>query len=188
MKATGWMFVIAVGMARASGAALPPAAVVGVPEVLDAPSYIPAEERYVHIAGGFFSYFDRKFGTVTDGNDRCRGTVCIEIDGLQQDSRFGYQTEGFIIFRDDRGNLRSFALERLDYVRLPGSDVPAYRLAGQGGILVAMDCGRAPPSLVGELYVREGSGYECFTISIRGRSENEAECHLWRMIERVTTL
>jgi len=161
--------------------------VSGVPEVLKAPSFLPANERFVHIGGGFFSYFDQKPGSLVYYNARSAGTMSFELNALRHESRFVYLPEGTITLRDDRGNLRCFALERLDYVRLPGSEVPAYRLTGEDITLVATDSGHAAPSLAGELYVRSGHTYECFTISIRGRNEKEAERHLWRKIERVTS-
>ena len=188
MKVIGLMLVIVVAMVNVSGTASPPTPVSGIPEVLEAPSYLPAEERFVHIAGGFFSYFDRKPGSLVDTTGRTAGTVCFELDGLRHESRFVYLPEGSITLRDDRGDLRCFTMERLDYVRLPGSNVPAYRLAGEGATIVATNSGREAPSLVGELYVQAGDGYECYTISIRGRSESEAERHLWRKIERVSKL
>jgi hypothetical protein len=187
MKVLGLVVVVVVSITSVSGSTLSHAVGGGVPEVLEAPSYLPAEERFVHIAGGFFSYFDRRPGSLIDGGGRTAGIVSLELDALRHESRFVYLPEGSITLRDERGNLRCFTMERLDYVRLPGSDAAAYRLSADGAVLVATDSGREAPCLHGELYVQSGSGYECYSLSVRGRSENDAERHLWRKIERVTT-
>lgn len=158
-----------------------------VPELLGAPSYVPAEERFIHIAGGFFSHFDGKTGSLTDPAENPAGSVCIELDELCHESRFVYLTTGTIVVRDGRGHTRRFALKRLDYVRLPGSDLPAYRLTGEGATLVVTDSDHEAPCLSGDLYVQENAGYEHYTVSIQGRSVTEAEIHLWRKVERVTT-
>lgn len=186
MKVIGLILILVAAMVNVSGTILPLSPVSGVPEVLEALSYLPAEERFIHIAGGFFSYFDCKPGSLVDTTGRIAGIIRFELDELRHESRFVYLPEGSIYLRDERGNLRCFAMERLDYVRLPGSNVAAYRLAGDGATLIATDFGREAPCLVGELYVQAGDGYECYTISIQGRRENEAERHLWRRIERVT--
>jgi len=186
MKIIGSVFVVVLTMAGVSGSIPPVNQVPSVPEVLDAPAYLPAEERYIHIAGGFFSYFDRKPGALADQAGQPAGSVCFGLDELYHESRFVYLPKGDIAIRDERGRVRCFAMERLDYVRLPDSDVPAYRLAGEGATLVVTDSGREAPCLIGDLYVKESGGYERYTVSIHGRGENDAERHLWRKIERVT--
>jgi hypothetical protein len=186
MKVMSLVLGIVVAMVNVSGTVSPITTVRDAPEVLGAPSYLPAEERFVHIAGGFFSYFDRKPGSLVNTTGRIAGTLCIELDGLRRKSRFVYLAAGFITLRDKRGDPQRFTMKCLDYVRLPGSSVAAYRLTGEGVTLVATDSGREAPSLAGELYVQTSDGYECYTVSIRGRSENEAERHLWERIERIT--
>jgi hypothetical protein len=187
MKAIGSVFVVVLAMVGVSGSVPSVTQLDSVPEVLEAPSYVPAEERFIHIAGGFFSYFDQRPGTLADEAGQPAGSVSFELDKLCHESRFVYLPTGDITIRDKHGDARCFAMERLDYVQLPDSDLPAYRLAGEGATLVVTDSGREAPCLTGDLYVNVSGGYERYTVLIHGRSENDAERHLWQKIERATT-
>lgn len=154
--------------------------------LLEAPSYVPAEERHTHIAGGFFSYFDSKTGYLSDFAGRAAGSVRFVLEDLGYESRFVYLPQGDISITDRRGRVRIFAMERLEYVRLPDSDLPAYRLSGDGVALIMTDTQGDVPSLKGELFVKRALGNERYLVSIHGRSLIEAESHLCKKMEDVS--
>ena len=157
-----------------------------MPELLTAPSYLPADELFIHIAGGFFSCFEGRRGFLSDRAGNPCGTLSFRINELRQESHYVYVVEGTMTVQDEAGLVQCYAMHRLDYVRLPDSDHPAYRLGGDGATLVVIALVSAAPCLIGQLFVSNTRGYEFFAISMRGRDESEAERHLWQRIRRLT--
>lgn len=180
--------VVGIAMLCAGGVASPAGSgeCVRVPVRVAAEPCVPQEERFVHIGGGFFSYFDSRTGSLAGTTGRAVGTIRLELESLRSESRFVYLLEGFITVRTDGRRSRTIAMECLDYVWLPGSNEPAYRLVGEGVVMIGIDKGVAPPCFLGELYLRTGNRYERYAVSILGRCESDAERHLWQRIERVT--
>ena len=177
-----------------------------VRELLLAPSFVPEEEIYTHIAGGYFSFFDSKTGQIRKSSmiglpsleenlnlsPKADGSVKIVLANLGYESRFVYLPEGDLIFSNGSGDIEIFNLKKLDYVQMPGSDIPAYRLSAvnpennRKASLIAAAVGTDVPKLIGCLYIEEGVDLESFDIRIRGRNTNEAENHLCKKMEFVS--
>lgn len=178
-----------------------------VRELLSAPSFVPEEELYIHIAGGYFSFFESKTGQISkssmiglpsskredlDGTAKVSGSLKIVLSKLMYESRFVYLPKGKLIISKGSKDIEIFNLKKLDYVRIPGSDIPVYRLSAvnpennRKASLIATAYGTDVPRLIGNLYIEDNNNLESFDIRIYGRNENEAEGHLWKKIEIVS--
>jgi hypothetical protein len=177
-----------------------------VRELLLAPSFVPEEETYTHIAGGYFSFFDSKTGRIRkssmiclsslkrenmDSTAKASGSLKIVLSNLGYESRFVYLLEGELILSKGSKDAEIFNLKKLDYMQIPGSDIPAYRLSAvnpennRKASLIATTHGTDVPKLIGSLYIEDNAGIESFDIRIYGRNAYEAESHLCKKIEFV---
>jgi len=163
--------------------------------LLTAPSYIPPEEAYTHIGGGFFSVFDSRMGTFNKG----AGAVIMQLKKLYHSSLFVYRPKGDLVLRFSNGDSWCFSMEKLDYVASEDNGIPLYRirLFPQEGchsdVLMACFIGSATaessPKLEGELYIlRTNSPWEVMDIRIAGRNELRADNHLYKVVAAVTEL
>jgi len=178
-----------------------------VRELLSAPSFVPVEELYIHIAGGYFSFFESKTGQIRkssmiglpsskrenlDGTAKVSGSLKIVLSKLGYESRFVYLPEGELILSKGSKDAEIFNLKKLDYVQIPGSDIPVYRLSAVNPennrkvSLIATAYGTDIPKLIGNLYIEDNDDLESFDIRICGRNAYEAESHLWKKIEIVS--
>jgi hypothetical protein len=178
-----------------------------VRKLLSAPSFVPEEELYIHIAGGYFSYFESKTGRTSKPNivslpnskqefsnttAKDSGSIKIVLSKLGYESRFVYLPKGKLIFSNGSKDNEIFILNKLDYVQIPGSDTPVYRLSAvnpennRKASLITTPIGTDVPRLIGNLYIEDNNNLESFDIRIYGRNENEAERHLWKKIEIVS--
>ena len=177
--------------------------------IMEAPSYVPKEEAYIHIAGGFFSVFDGQKGKVFSAaytadelavkrqnelnmDRQTCGSVKMKLSRLEYCSRFVYRPEGALSV-EIAGETQNFAMVKLDYVAFSDSKEPFYRLSGTSG---SAEAGRnseaglicyvensSRPILYGILCIRYESGaVSCYPVRICGRGENEAEKHLSKVI------
>ncbi|MCK4542287.1 MAG: hypothetical protein KAU17_08645 [Spirochaetales bacterium] len=178
-----------------------------VRELLLAPSFVPEEEIYTHIAGGYFSFFDSKTGRIRkssmiglpplkrenlDSTVKASGSLKIVLSNLEYESRFVYLLKGELILSKGSKDAEIFNLKKLDYVQIPGSDIPAYRLSAvnpennRKASLIATAHGTDVPKLIGSLYIEDNNDLESFDIRIYGRNTNEAESHLCKKMEFVS--
>jgi hypothetical protein len=177
-----------------------------IQELVSAPSYVPEEELYTHIAGGYFSSYDMKTGQLRNSetlelpvlksddfsrDDKTDGSIKIVLTGLKYDSRFVYLPEGELILTDGSGNKKIFSLQKLDYIQIEDSDIPAYRLSAidqkdNEATLISTSVGTEIPSLVGTLYVESKEGFESYSVRICGRNNFDQENHLCKKIENVS--
>jgi hypothetical protein len=168
---------------------------VEYPALLTAPSCVPPEEAYVHIGGGFFSVFESRVGKF-GGSE---GSVILRLRKLYHSSRFCYRPEGEMILRSSRGGTFCFSMERLDYVEPKNQETLFYRLrlfpkeGCRSEVLMAcLICSatvEASPKLTGTLYIVMINGsVEVVEIRITGRSENQADKHLHKVIAALTVL
>ena len=122
-----------------------PTIINDVRELISAPSFIPEEELYTHIAGGYFSSYDMKNGQFQKSdkvnlpnfehaeqvNVKGKNSIKIILSNLYYDSRFVYLPEGELILSKGTKDEEIFSLNKLDYVQIAGSDIPAYRLSAE---------------------------------------------------------
>jgi len=176
-------------------------------------SYVPDEEAYIHIAGGFFSVFEGRGGIVigsdyynnnslpmdyeteTFKESNC-GYIKMKLQKLEYTSRFVYRPKGNLIIRIPEDDATSFSMEKLDYVKVPGHSEPCYRLSGSlldntGKVnkaqLICFAVGGSNPVLCGGLYITDSKDkITCYPIRISGRRDNEADNHLHKVIARVS--
>jgi len=176
-------------------------------------SYVPDEEAYIHIAGGFFSVFEGKGGIIIgsdyyNGNSLPKdyetetfkesncGYIKMKLQKLEYTSRFVYRPKGNLIIRIPGYEANNFAMEKLDYVNAPGYSDPCYRLSGSllnnmGKLskaqLICFAVGGSNPVLCGGLYITDSKNeVTCYPIRISGRRDNEADNHLHKVIARVS--
>jgi len=177
-----------------------------IQELVSAPSYVPEEELYTHIAGGYFSSYDMKTGQFRNSEimelpelksvdfswyDKADGSIKIILTGLKYESRFVYLPEGELILTDGSGNEKIFSLKKLDYVQIEDSDIPVYRLSARDqkdnmATLISTSVGIEIPSLVGTLYVENEEDIESYLVRICGRNNFDQENHLCKKIENVS--
>ena len=177
-------------------------------DLLDSPSHVPKEEPYVHLAGGFFSLFDRRTGELrfASGLSQCEPAaqsavrqlqscvrVRIRLESLRGGSAFVYILQGNLILYDSAGGCYRCRLERLDYSAPTGVQVPYYRLLftvpqidGRGVMLIRAVEGTRPRSS-GYLLLCRGEEWAVYFLEICGRSELQAEHHLCRFVERMSS-
>ncbi len=176
-----------------------------VQELLKRNSHVPeTEESFVHIGGGFFAYFNRRDGIAKKNStlsSPCLNRLSVETNNceirfslreLGYASRLVYLPKGSLELGTAEGRTLNFRMEVLDYVQLPGRELPCYRLIASGiqghyskAILVCCALGTDSPALVGTLYLVSESGTSIcsYEIEIRGRNNVEAENHLWKVVE-----
>ena len=86
-------------------------------------------------------------------------------------------------------------MEVLDYVLIPGQDLPCYRLTATDeldgscrAVLICAAIGTEIPVLMGTLYLVFGSsdGIRSYSIQITGRNSVEAEHHLLKVVEALS--
>ncbi len=178
-----------------------------VSELILAPSFVPEEEIYTHIAGGYFSVFDAKTGRIRksstiglpplkqgdqDSAVKDSGSLKIVLSNLEYKSRFVYLPEGKLILSKGSEDAEIYNLKKLDYVQIPGSVVPAYRLSAvnpennRKASLITTTHGTDVPVMIGKLYIEDNTGIDSFDIRICGRNANEAESHLCKKMEFVS--
>ena len=154
------------------------------------PSFIPAEEAYTHIAGGFFSVFESRVGRAESEDGGDPGSCCIQLKKLNYQSKFVYLPEGDIILKNESGSETVFKMEKLDYVEADGG-LPYYRISCSGGraYLICYATVSTSPVLYGTFLVVSETGAESrYNIRISGRNENRADNHLHKVIAAVTEL
>jgi hypothetical protein len=168
---------------------------LSVEELLSCRSFVPdTEESYVHIGGGFFAYFNRRDGIVKEIStlpDADSGAIKLSLRELGYESRLIYLPEGSVHLETPDGRILNFKMEVLDYVQVPGNELPCYRLIAHSeredyskAILLCHAVGTESPYLVGMLYLVSGNhGSSCsYEIEIGGRNDLEAENHLWKVV------
>lgn len=183
-----------------------PERTLAVRELLEAPSFVPEQEDcFIHIAGGFFSRFNRRYGEVK----RCRellppcfggcsgrqGGIRISLAALKYSSPLVYLPKGSIELHTEEGLTLRLEMKVLDYVRVRGQELPCYRLSAiyelDGScraVLVCAAIGVEMPVLTGTLYLVSATG-DClgsYNIQIVGRNSVEAENHLLKVVEAVS--
>jgi len=178
-------------------------------------SYVPDEEAYIHIAGGFFSVFEGKGGIVFNSQKQFNlclpraedapsniksncGYIKMKLDRLEYTSRFVYKPIGNLVIQIPGKEPKCFTMEKLDYVYVPGHIEPCYRLSGLlsdcdkpeiiiKSQLICFAEGGRNPVLYGGLYITDSSEKVlCYPIRISGRRENAADNHLHKVIARVS--
>ena len=176
-----------------------------VRELLHLASFVPqTEESFVHIGGGFFAYFNRRDGmaeqspepSLPDFNHvsyaKNGAEISFSLRELGYESRLVYLPKGSLVLKTAEGRILNFSLEVLDYLQVPGRQLPCYRLIASGGkeeysqaILVCCALGTESPVLVGTLYLMSNSdvSIRSYEIEITGRNTLEAEKHLWKVVE-----
>ena len=185
----------------------PKDSLVQVQELISAPSFVPEEELYTHIAGGYFSSYDMKTGECIDSerlelpalnlvviekNTGDKGSVKIILTELNYSSRFVYLPKGELILVNGSGEKEIFSLEKLDYVQVEGSEIPAYRLSAENlqnnknATLISTSIGTEIPQLVGTLYVEINKKVVSYEVRICGRNNFDQENHLCKKIESVS--
>lgn len=178
-----------------------------VREFLSAPSFVPEKEIYTHIAGGYFSFFDSKTGRIRkssmidftplkqenlDSIAKVPGSLKIVLSKLGYESRFVYLPEGKLILSRGLKDDEIFNLKKLDYVQIPGSIIPAYRLSAvnpennRKASLITTAHGTDVPVMMGNLYIEDKTDIESFDIRIYGRNANDAESYLCKKMEIVS--
>jgi len=168
-------------------------------------SIVPeTEESFVHIGGGFFAYFNRRNGIAKKNStlsspclnrlpvETNNGEIRFSLRELGYASRLVYLPKGSLELGTAEGRTMNFRMEVLDYVQLPGRELPCYRLIASGNqehyskaILICCALGTDSPALVGTLYLVSESGTSIcsYEIEITGRNNVEAENHLWKVVE-----
>ena len=183
--------------------------------LINSNSYVPEEEAYIHIAGGFFSVFEGIGGIVFNSKKQFNlclpksedspshiksncGYIKMKLDRLEYTSRFVYKPMGNLVIQIPGKEPKCFTMEKLDYVYVPGHIEPCYRLSGSlsdcakpeiiiKSQLICFAEGGINPVLYGGLYITDSSEKVlCYPIRIRGRRENEADNHLHKVIARVS--
>jgi hypothetical protein len=184
--------------------------------LLNSASYVPEEEAYIHIAGGFFSVFEGKGGIIINSENQINmglpkaqetftytesncGYIKMKLHRLEYTSRFVYRPEGNLIIQIPGQESMCFSMEKLDYVDVTGSLEPCYRLSGSlldcegtennliKAQLICFAVGGSNPVLCGGLYLTDTSGkVVCYPIRISGRRGNEADNHLHKVIAKVS--
>jgi hypothetical protein len=178
------------------------------------PSFLPEQEPYVHIAGGFFSVFGGRVGSLFPCREdllserqnsyqaycrknECCGSLCIKLKKLKYSSRFVYLPEGEIILNIENSQKVSFTMQKLDYVSSYDDDGFLYyriycRSSGNyetNAYLVCFATESTSPVLFGFFIILSDTGIEKkFAVRIGGRNENQAENHLQKVIVAVTEL
>ena len=174
-------------------------------EQIHCKSLVPeTEESFVHIGGGFFAYFNRRNGIAKKNStlsSPCLNRLPVETNiceirfslrELGYASRLVYLPKGSLELGTAEGRTMNFRMEVLDYVQLPGRELPCYRLIASGNqehyskaILICCALGTDSPVLVGTLYLVSGSDTNIcsYEIEITGRNNVEAENHLWKVVE-----
>ncbi|UCF97307.1 MAG: hypothetical protein JSV89_19360 [Spirochaetaceae bacterium] len=177
-------------------------------ELLESPSFVPQqEESFIHIAGGFFSRFNRRFGAISQCRELLRpdfgsgseytegGTIRFSLKSLGYRSSMVYLPAGSIELCTVDGDTRSFSMGVLDYVQIAGRDLPCYRLSATDeldisctAVLVCAAIGTEMPLLIGTLYIVSNSGddIKSYKVQIVGRNSVEAERHLLKVVEAVS--
>lgn len=149
-------------------------------------SFIPGEEAYVHIAGGFFSVFESRVGR-TYATDQCIGSICMKLNKLKYSSQFVYHPEGKIVLKTGVQDKVSFDMSKLDYIQYGIDNSLCYRLACKDAVLICAATGKHSPILEGQLFlISDNTIKESCTIRIAGRGENEADNHLHKVIARIS--
>jgi hypothetical protein len=156
--------------------------------VIDAPSFVPDGENYIHIGGGFFSTFDLRTASVTQPEHSAQGSLRFRLRNLGWRSRYVYLPEGVCTVRLPDQSEIELDMEQLDYVKDPESGRALYRLVATGEEARVVLVGDSPnptatrPSLDGLLYVWTGSDHLVAEFHMTGRSETEAERHLNQVV------
>ena len=118
--------------------------------------------------------------------------ISFSLRELGYESRLVYLPKGSLVLKTAEGRILNFSLEVLDYLQVPGRQLPCYRLIASGGeeeysqaILVCCALGTESPVLVGTLYLMSNSdvSIRSYEIEITGRNNLEAEKHLWKVVE-----
>jgi hypothetical protein len=176
-----------------------------VRELLHFASFVPeTEESFVHIGGGFFAYFNRRDGmaeqspelSLPDFNhvsySKNGAEIRFSLRELGYESCLVYLPKGSLVLKTAEGRTLNFSMGFLDYLQVPGRQLPCYRLITSGGeeedsqaILVCCALGTESPILVGTLYLVSNSGESIcsYEIEITGRNNVEAENHLWKVVK-----
>ena len=155
----------------------------------------PAEELPVHIAGGFFSVFDRRQGhTREERGDRpeLTGSIRLRLEGLEHQGPWVYLPSGKIELKPPGQRKITLEMQRLDYYLHTPTGELMFRLTGcSGGGKWCILCrvgSFGTPTLEGFVFRKGPFGF-CRRIcgfTIRGRSGNEAETHLQKVVTPAT--
>lgn len=178
---------------------------LNVQSLLNCKSLVPeTEESFVHISSGFFAYFNRRDGSVNENptlsppdfnrlsDEKSRCEIRFSLQELGYESRLVYLPKGSLVLKTTEGRTLNIKMEVLDYIQVPGRELPCYRLIASSdqedyskAILICCAVGTEPPLLVGTLYLVFASGRSIYSygIEIRGRNGVEAENHLWKVVE-----
>jgi len=178
-------------------------------------SFVPEEEVYVHIAGGFFSVFEGRVGSIYQGKKdllsewqdyssycserRHCGSICMKLKKLRYSSRFVYLPEGEIVLQGEDAQKVSFTMQKLDYVLSGDDDSVYYRIhclpsvdcepGLNSAYLICFATENPTPVLFGFFCLLSDTGIEkSFAVRIGGRNENRADNHLQKVIVRATEL
>lgn len=171
-----------------------PLSINEVRELISAPSFVPDEELYTHIAGGYFSSFDMKTGQFWNSESvkKEKRSIRIELSYLYYDSRFVYLPEGELILSKGSQNDEIYSLKKLDYIQIEGSNIPSYRLKAVNlknnkvATLISTSIGTEIPIMIGTLYVENNKKIESYEVRICGRNNFDQENHLCKKIETVS--
>ncbi len=174
-------------------------------------SFIPEEEAYTHIAGGFFSVFEGRVGKIFKesktlsgeslfnqvDNSQNIGCVCMSLKKMGYNSRFNYKLEGKLTVSFSDGNKQSFSMSEIDYIDSAHKDLPFYRIsfmpaAGSNheiseAYFISCASVSSKPSLYGLLVIiREDHWPVNYYVRISGRNELDADVHLHKVIQAVS--
>lgn len=153
-------------------------------------SYVPQNEKFIHIGGGFFAHFNSQNGIIANQENGCSGAIRFRLKSLGWESRFVYLPEGDFSINLHSGEDIELYMVRLDYVEIPGSGRPLYRLTAVSGEIRAVLISDSPasnisnsPHLEGILILIRGGDYSVSKVRITGRNEYDAERHLNRVVD-----
>lgn len=187
-KCVGFLFVvISVIRIGASGFDAGELASVG--------SYTPESENFIHIGGGFFSYFDRLNGRILAEGESVRN-IRFSLSGMGWESRFHYLPEGSVLVEGEDGTVAHYTMQRLEYIPDPEGSGSLYRLtAAVGGRRLVIICnsdysgGAKAAVLEGEVLITDVSSQgsaSSVPFRLTGRDEHNAERYLNRVVTAVS--
>ncbi len=154
-------------------------------------SYVPENEKFIHIGGGYFAHFNGQTGIVGEPGNDSSGSIRFHLESLGWESRFVYLPGGELSISLSSGEVLELTMEKLDYVEIPRSGRPLYRLTAVNEDIRAVFIADSPendssgtPHLEGILILKGGGAkYSVSKVSITGRNEYDAERHLNRVVD-----
>jgi hypothetical protein len=152
-------------------------------------SFVPENEKFIHIGGGYFAHFNAQTGIVSGQRKSSTGSIQFQLKSLGWESRFVYLPGGEFRVLLPSGRLLDLTLDKLDYVKDPRSGHTLYRLTASNNNTQAVLIADSPEKnysghlhLEGILMLIEDQ-VSVWNFRITGRNEFDAERHLNRVVD-----